>query len=376
MGGAHISGLGPGTIVDQKYRVERTIGGGAMSSVYLATRLPSDGEVALKMLHPWLIDERREVDRLFREAKTIVRLEHPGCVRLFDWGMHDEALPYLVLEHVRGASLQDALDRETRFAVDRALLIGVQLCHVLNAAHQLGIVHRDLKPDNIMLCEGERETVKVLDFGLARVMPHARHAEDTVPKELTQPGSILGTLTHMAPEIAGGVGTADARSDIYSLGVVLYELITGELPLLGATQIATLMMVTTMDPPPMSQHLPEVHPNLDRIVMRCLEKDPRRRWQSAVDIATALLTLEGAPTAIGDTVTNMIPFGDDDETILKKVGDSTPDVALPPVSDRAPQVMPEATAVEKRGVGLLTAIVVFVMAVGLGVVLVLLLTRV
>jgi serine/threonine-protein kinase len=297
-------------------------------------------------------------------------------VRLFDWGMYDEVLPYLVLEHVRGASLQDALDRETRFAVDRALLIGVQLCHVLNAAHQLGIVHRDLKPDNIMLCEGERETVKVLDFGLARVMPHARHAEDTVPKELTQPGSILGTLTHMAPEIAGGVGTADARSDIYSLGVVLYELITGELPLLGATQIATLMMVTTMDPPPMSQHLPEVHPNLDRIVMRCLEKDPRRRWQSAADIATALLTLEGAPTAIGDTVTNMIPFGDEDETILKKVGDSTPDVALPPVSDRPPQVMPEATAIEKRGVGLLTAIVVFVMAVGLGVLLVLLLTRV
>ena len=273
-----------GSVVDDKYVIDNTIGGGAMSTVFAARHLETDDMVALKVLHPWVKDRKVAIARLIREGKLLSELDHPSCVRVLDWGV-DGKRPYVALELVDGRGLDELIDEGGALGMKRSFAIALQLCDVLESAHELGIVHRDLKPENIMMIDDD--AVKVLDFGLARLMPGSRGREETIPRQLTQPGDMLGTPTHMSPEQMKGE-KADARTDIYAMGVILYEMLTGELPLVGDNPIATLVMLTNTVPEPPSTHVSDLPAAVDALVMRCLKKEPDERFQSAAALRDAL----------------------------------------------------------------------------------------
>ncbi len=283
-----------GRVIAGRYHVVAVLGTGSMSSVYRATQ--DDGpDVAVKLLKTRISHQQSATERLFREARVISRFDHPGCVRLLDWGVED-GRPFVVLELMEGESLADAMKRDPVFAPARAVSILIDVCEVLEAAHAVGVVHRDLKPGNIMLLHAEDgPQVKVLDFGLARLMP-PRGADETQPKELTRPGSTLGTPSYMAPEQVRG-SQVDGRADVYACGVVLYELVSGELPILGETAIDTMLKQATDPPRPILEVVPELDRRLAAIIMRCLGKDPAERFQTAAELRGALGGLALEPIA-------------------------------------------------------------------------------
>ena len=287
--GADRQGEGAGgRVVAGRYRLVERLGAGAHSSVYLATRDEAPHEVAVKLLNPFVTDPKLATERMFREARMIARLDHPGCVRLVDWGA-DGDTPFVVLELVRGESLRLTLIREGKLRPERAADIAVQVCKALEAAHALKIVHRDLKPENIMLldaAEGAPERVKVLDFGIARLLP-ADEPEETLPRELTVPGSVLGTPCYMAPEQLRNP-EVDGRADIYACGVLLYEMIAGQVPIDAGNPVATILALATRPPRPIRELLPDVDEDLEQLIMRCLEKDPSARWQEVREVGAVL----------------------------------------------------------------------------------------
>lgn len=278
-----------GSVVGGRYEVVSVLGTGSMSTVYRALR--EDGsQVAVKVLKQKIHNPQAATDRLFREARVIARMEHPGCVRLLDWGV-DSGQPFVVLELMEGEALNEVIRREKTLSPGRSALIIADVCDVLTAAHDLGVVHRDLKPGNIMLLEEDGAMlVKVLDFGLARLSPK-KSAEETQPKELTRPGSTLGTPSYMAPEQVRG-SQVDGRADVYACGVVLYELVTGQLPIVGETAIDTMLKQATDPPRPILEVVPDLDQRLAALIMRCLEKKPDARYASAAELRQALMNLD------------------------------------------------------------------------------------
>jgi len=238
-----------------------------MGEVYRAhdTRLRRD--VAIK------VSAAKFSQRVEREARAIAALNHPHICSLYDVGPD-----FLVMEYVAGAPLRGPL------ALDQALRYAGQICDALDAAHRNGIVHRDLKPRNVLV---GGNGVKVLDFGLAKIgrAPSADVATETMP--LTAEGSLVGTLPYMAPEQVEGK-EADARSDIFALGVVLYEMVSGERPFAGASQASLMASILKEQPRSLQELQPLTSPGLDRVVQTCLEKDPDKRWQSAREVKHAL----------------------------------------------------------------------------------------
>jgi serine/threonine protein kinase len=299
---------GPGRIADDKdslppaarflpgarlgaFEIIGPLGSGGMADVYRARDTRLDRDVAIKVLSRELADDPRSRDRFEREAKAVSRLTHPHICTLYDVGVagvESGDAQFLVMELLDGETLADRLHRGP-LPVSQAIQVSLEILDALAAAHSEGIVHRDLKPANIMLT---RTGVKLLDFGLARLHDRGRagvatgdHAAGTAP--LTAPGLVFGTVPYMAPEQVRGT-EADARTDLFAFGAVLYEMLTGRRAFNASSQPALIAAILEQDPPPLAVDPPLASPALDRLVRACLAKDPAERWQHARDVAIAL----------------------------------------------------------------------------------------
>lgn len=273
-----------GAVLGGRYRVGALIGVGGMGSVYEAERLDlAQMRVAMKILHPSIGVRADLVMRFRREAETVAAIDHPNIVRILDFQTHQAEPAYLVMERLHGEPLGDAIAREGRFAPERVAFIASQVLSALTAAHAANVVHRDLKPDNVFLItmSGMRDIVKLLDFGVAKLM-NAR-----VNEKLTQTGSVLGTPAYMAPEQARGA-SVDNRSDLYAVGCMMYEALTGSAPFTAENYNALLFEIQKGVPTPLEVLSPDVDPALVAIVNRAMAKNPTERYQTAEAMESAL----------------------------------------------------------------------------------------
>lgn len=254
------------------FRILEKLGEGGMGIVYKAQDVRLDRFVALKFLPPHLAASEQDKARFIQEAKSAAALNHPNVCSIIDIQEHDRQL-FIVMEFVDGLTL---MERKGSLGVKQAIDIGIQIADGLAVAHEKGIVHRDIKPENIMVRKDG--IVQIMDFGLAKLAGTTR---------LTKMGSTVGTLGYMSPEQVQGQ-EADHRSDIFSLGVLLYEMLTGRSPFAGAHESAILYEIVNVDVPPPSSVKPELDPSLDAIVLECLEKDPTERYQSVAEVAKEL----------------------------------------------------------------------------------------
>ena len=276
------------------YVVEKLLGAGGMGEVYLARDEKLKRKVALKILPPQFVADESRVRRFTREAYAVSALNHPNLLTIYDIGQADGA-PYLATEFVEGKTLRELAGQ---LSLAETLSVVTQIAEALSAAHAAGVTHRDIKPENIMVRPDGY--VKVLDFGLAKLSEEAADADSRL--SATRPGLVMGTLAYMSPEQASGE-PADPRSDIWSLGVVLYELATGRQPFKGANRQATLNAILTQDPQPVTASNPELRQELDHIIGKALEKDRELRYQTASDLRADLKRLrretESSPASHG-----------------------------------------------------------------------------
>ncbi len=296
--GAGLSSIQIDQVVDGKYRIIQKLGEGGMGGVYRAEHLLMNRSIALKVLHSNLLDNEDSRKRFLHEARIASRISHPHAVTIFDFGLDGE-MPYIAMEFISGRTLKHVIAEEGRLSLDRICGILGQVADALSHAHQLGIVHRDLKPDNIMVSKREEhgEWVNVLDFGIAKLIQQG----ENVYTLMTQAGMFFGTPQYMAPEATGK--QFDARSDIYSLGIILYEMISGEVPFKAPSLVQVLMKQLTEQPVPLRKFKPELKlaRAVDSVVMRTLEKDPSKRYQSLPELVrdfqrAAQFTREGVGT--------------------------------------------------------------------------------
>src|SRR5262245_10495929 len=263
------------------YRIVRSLGTGGMGEVYLADDTRLKRSVAIKILPAAVAEHADRRERFEREAQAIAALNHPNVVTIYSVERAGNVL-FMTMEFVDGQTLADVMPRGG-LPLRRLLSLASQIVDAVAAAHRHGIVHRDLKPANVMVTAGDR--VKVLDFGLAKLREAAEdEISATLPtRELTGEGKIVGTVAYMSPEQAEGK-TVDERSDIFSVGVLLYELATGERPFTGDTSLSILSSILKDTPKTLSEINPALPRDLARIVRHCLAKDPERRYQSAQDL--------------------------------------------------------------------------------------------
>ena len=273
------------------YEVLALLGSGGMGEVFRARDSRLGRNVALKMLPPAFARDRERLERFEREARAAGALQHPGIVTVFDVGTH-EGVPFIVSELIEGESLRAVLQRGAMKPA-RAVEIAIALAEALAAAHAHGIVHRDIKPENAIV--GRDGRVKLLDFGLAKLLlPDETNAEDTSARTLD--GTLLGTAAYMAPEQARGE-PADHRVDLFALGCVLQEMLTGKSPFHRASAIETIAALLKDEPPALSAEVRAAAPGIEVLVARCLEKQPALRFESARDLAYALSALQAAAAA-------------------------------------------------------------------------------
>ena len=284
------------TALPERYRVEREAGRGGMATVFLAHDEKHDRQVALKVLHPELASTLGP-ERFLREIRTAARLSHPHIVPVHDSGKAEDLL-YYVMPFVDGESLRQRLAREGRLALDDALTIARQVANALDYAHRQQIVHRDIKPENVMLHEGG---ALVTDFGIAKAV------EAAGSDHITQTGVAIGTPTYMSPEQAAGTTAPDGRSDIYSLGCVVFEMLTGRAPFTGTSPQAVITQRFLQPAPSVRSLRPEIPEEVDRAVAKALEREPVSRFATAAQFAQALLFHTGAtPPQVTPTATGIV----------------------------------------------------------------------
>jgi serine/threonine-protein kinase len=290
-------------ILDGQFKILQRIGTGGMGSVYKASQPEMNRMVAVKILHTKLTDRKDLASRFRREARALSHLTHPNTVKVMMYGELDNGALYIVMEYLEGKNLHQLIKREGPLPVERAIPVLVQTCGALQEAHELGIVHRDIKPENIFLTRsgGMDDFVKVLDFGLAKVTERELRPGSVM---LTQEGMVFGTPEFMSPEQAQGV-PLDARSDIYSLAVILYEALTGKLPFDGKTPMEYIQLHVTAAPIELDRRVPgrSFAPGLGEVLRKALAKSPEERYPSARDFGEAL-----RPFAAGGTGGQEAPF--------------------------------------------------------------------
>ena len=280
-----LAAVGPGTVLAGKYRLEEELGAGSFGAVYRATHLGFDQAVAVKVLQKPVDESSETLARFRQEGKSAFRLQHPNVVSVHDFNFTEGSFAFLVMELLEGHSLEQELRRRGRLSPERCGEILPPICDALAEAHTLGIIHRDIKPANIFLQQTRRgEVVKVLDFGIAKLVGDA-----AMEQHLTLDEGVLGTPSYMAPERLSG-GKYDGRSDVYALGVVLYQLLTGQPPFVSDKNeaMAVAMMHLTHQPEPLRVLRPDVSPALESVVMAALAKDPESR-PTAEDLSRGLM---------------------------------------------------------------------------------------
>ncbi len=288
-----------GREVAGQFRIEERIGSGGMGAVYKADQPQMNRHVAIKILHARYLSRKDLVSRFRREARAMSHLSHPNTARVFLYGQLEDGACYFVMEYLEGRNLAQLVRREGPMEQKRALHVMAQVCGALDEAHRAGIIHRDLKPENIFLTTqgGIEDYPKVLDFGLAKVTEKQMRPGSMI---LTREGMVFGTPEFMSPEQARGK-TLDPRSDIYSLGVILYELLTGKLPFDARQPIEFIQLHVNEQPIPLSERAKdkELLPGLEAAVMKALEKDPDDRYDTAADFAEALEAVAAGRPSFG-----------------------------------------------------------------------------
>jgi len=277
-----------GRVVADRYRVLRKLGEGGMGRVYLAEHVRMGRPCALKVLNPELVDSPDAIARFAREASSASRINHPNVASVYDFGETEDGIAYLAMEYAEGERLSTLIAREGPFPPERAVAIARQVADALITAHELGIVHRDLKPDNILVSRARdgSDLVKVIDFGIAK----GPHGTDT---QLTRTGFVVGTPKYMSPEQVSGE-PVDGRTDIYSLGCILYEMLVGQPAFDGPT--AELIMRRLTEPPPQPRRQnPRIPKELDEVVVRALARSTADRYASAAEFLAALSALSSVP---------------------------------------------------------------------------------
>jgi serine/threonine protein kinase len=287
----------PGDVIAGKYAITRRLGEGGMAVVFEATHIRLRQRLAIKVQRPDVPEFEQSLARFEREARATAQLRSVHAARTVDVDTLPNGLPYMVMEYLEGNDLDVQLSTHGPFPIDQAVDVALQVASAMQEAHALGIVHRDLKPSNLFMCPvGDRLVVKVLDFGISKI-------ENDGDARLTASDAYFGTPAYAAPEQIRDAGAADARSDIWSLGVILYELFTGQTPFQGAA-VSVIAKVMT-DPVPWPIDLrPDLPKDLARVVLRALQKDPRERFQTMSELAEALAPFgpaRSAATLVADT---------------------------------------------------------------------------
>ena len=294
------------------YRIVSPIASGGMGEVYLANDDQLNRQVALKVLPQGLLQDKERLRRFQREANVVSALNHPNILTIFEFG-NDDGTHFMASEFVRGDTLRDRL-ADGPLELSEALEIAVQIASALRAAHEAGVVHRDIKPENVMIRDDGY--VKVLDFGLAKLTERTESGSRAEATFLSRPGIILGTVTYMSPEQTRGNGGIDARSDFFSFGVVLFEMLTGRVPFTGESKADVLAAIIQLTPQPVSYYRKSLPAGVDKVVARCLEKHRGDRYQTAADLISDLKVLSKQtepsvhPQENAGTTTEMSAAGD------------------------------------------------------------------
>src|SRR4051812_27295075 len=325
-----------GTVVDGRYRIKNRIGSGGMADVYCAIDEQLGRDVALKLLHRRFAEDREFVERFRREASSAAGLQHPNVVGVYDRGEWD-GTSYFAMEHLEGRTLKQVILDEAPLDPIRAIDLLVQILRAARFAHKRGVIHRDLKPQNVIVDPDGR--AKVTDFGIARAGA----------SDMTQTGSIMGTAQYLSPEQAQGL-PVDDRSDLYSIGVVLYEMLTGRLPFDGDSAVTIALKQVAEPPVPPRAIVPSVPPELEAVVLRALAKAPAQRFQDADEMITVLDRVRGHIAAgvgtvpTGDATTAFAPLPVPAAYVTDAYATAAPPVypaePLPPDDEHAPRRWP------------------------------------
>jgi serine/threonine protein kinase len=314
------AGVREGQILAGKYRVEGVLGVGGMGVVVAAHHLQLDEKVAIKFLLPTMLRNREIVGRFSREARAAVKIKSEHVARVSDVGTLENGSPYMVMEFLEGGDLAAWLQRRGPLAPEQAVHFVLQACVGVASAHGMGIVHRDLKPANLFCVRGNdgQFVVKVLDFGISKISSTLGADSGGA---MTHTAAVMGSPFYMSPEQMQSAKEVDARTDIWALGVVLYELLTGSTPFAGESFAEIAIKVATASFPPLRAFRPDVHPDLEGVVLKCLEKDKARRYANVGELALAL-------AAFGSKRSR--PFVERVVDIIQASGLSTSALALPP----------------------------------------------
>src|SRR6266850_2889833 len=283
-----------------KYLIEEIIKSGGMGSVYRGKHVLMDKTVAVKVLRPSLAVDNVVVARFSREAKAASRISHPHAVSVTDFGESENGIVFLVMEYLDGRTLKDLIRSEGPMPLDRAVEIVRQVSGALDAAHQQGVIHRDLKSDNIMLSQTNGgDWAKVLDFGIAKI----QQPEGARDNDITAANLVIGTPQYMSPEQCSQTGPIDARSDVYSLGVIVFEMLAGRVPFTGDSPTVIMMKQVQDDPPSVLSARPDLPASVDNVVRKALAKQPIDRFQTAGELSEALTqAAANAGAAVSATV--------------------------------------------------------------------------
>lgn len=296
-----------GKTLDKRYEILECIGGGGMAEVYRAQDMLLDRPVAVKVLRSQFTGDDQFVRRFRHEAQAAARVSHPHIVNIYDVGK-DGDVYYIVMEYIQGETLKDYIQRKKTLSVDEAVSIALQICEALDHAHQNNLIHCDIKPHNILMGKGGR--VKVTDFGIARAVTSAT---------LTQTGTIIGSVHYISPEQAKG-GIASVHSDIYSLGIVLYEMLTGDVPFSGESPIAIALKHLQEEIVPPAQLNPDIPPMLEAVILKAVAKEPAERYSA---ITSMLHDLEIVKGTLREGDTRRLAKGDFPTQVLPPIGRPT-----------------------------------------------------